>query len=568
MEDYIWEVSQPAEDAIRRLMDATGLSRACAIVLGHRGIAPEDAGAFLRPELRGLSDPYLLPGTRDAAQRLWEAVKRNERILIHGDYDTDGITASALLAGVLRDSGAEVECFIPHRIDDGYGLTPESVEKASQDGFSLLVTVDCGITGYDALRAAQECELDVVVTDHHVPGDEPVPAVAVVNPKLPGAPPSTLDLAGVGVAFKVCHAFLKLGREQGWGGHETDLRSSLDLVAIGTVADIVPLLSENRALVKHGLEVLSRQHRPGIHALCGVAKVGDIVQASDITYRLAPRLNAAGRLGDPTVSLRLLESGNVVSAAGLARELDSQNRKRQQMEEAAVNLAEAQIAEKYDLETDRSLVVWSDDWHQGVVGIVASRLARRYHRPSVVLTRDANGLLTGSGRSVRRLNLVSLMERCRESLIRFGGHAMAAGLSLELEHLDEFRVSFEASVKQVLGPESMRSELDICGHVPFAEIDDTFFEEMTSLEPFGHGNPEPVFVTHGVWPDRCIPVAGKHTRGTVCDDSGARMSFIAFGLTRDDLPPPPWDLVYTPQLNRYAGRCTPQARVVDVRSAS
>lgn len=568
MEDYIWEVSQPAEDVIQRLMDATGLGRACAIVLGHRGLGPEEAEAFLQPALSGLSDPFLLPGTREAAQRLWKAVQLNQRILIHGDYDADGITASALMAGVLRENGADVECFIPHRIDDGYGLTTESIEKATQDGFSLLVTVDCGITGYEALRAAQERQLDVVVTDHHVPGDEPLPAVAVVNPKLSGAPASTLDLAGVGVAFKVCHAFLKLGREQAWGGHETDLRSGLDLVAIGTVADIVPLLSENRTLVRHGLGVLSRQHRPGIHALCGVAKVGDVVQASDITYRLAPRLNAAGRLGDPTVSLRLLESTNVVAAASLARELDDQNRKRQQMEQEAVRLAETQIARDYDLERDRSIVVWSDDWHQGVVGIVASRLARRYHRPSIVLTRDGNGFLTGSGRSVRRLNLVSLMEKCRDSLIRFGGHAMAAGLSLELSRIDEFRVSFEAAVRQVFGPESMRSELDICGRVSFAEIGDRFFDEITSLEPFGHGNPEPVFVTHGVWPERCIPVAGKHARGTVSDDSGARMSFIAFGRTTDDFPPPPWDLVYTPQLNRYAGRCTPQARVVDVRPAT
>jgi len=292
------------------------------------------------------------------------------------------------------------------------------------------------------------------------------------------------------------------------------------------------------------------------------------VQASDITYRLAPRLNAAGRLGDPTVSLRLLEAGNVVAAAGLARELDEQNRKRQQMEEEAVGLAEAQITRDYDLGQDRSIVVWSDDWHQGVVGIVASRLARRYHRPSVVLTRDGNGFLTGSGRSVRRLNLVSLMEKCRGSLIRFGGHAMAAGLSLELDRIDEFRVAFEVAVKQVLGPESMRSELDICGRVTFAEINDRFFEEISCLEPFGHSNPEPVFVTHGVWPERSIPVAGKHTRGTVSDDSGARISFIAFGRTKADFPQPPWDLVYTPQLNRYAGRCTPQARVVDLRPAT
>ena len=567
MPDYVWQEAENSGALIQDLMDAAGVSRAIAVVLACRDIAPDQVEYFLRPDLRKLSDPYALPGTLAAARRLWEAIHLGQRILVHGDYDTDGITAAVLLASVLRENGADVECFLPHRIDDGYGLTRESIDKAAAEGYSLLVTVDCGITSYDAARAAHEHGLELIVTDHHEPGPDELCATAVVDPKLPGTDSSATDLAGVGVAFKVCHAFVKYGREHGFGGVGTDLRLGLDLVAIGTVADIVPLLRENRPLVKYGLTVLNRQQRPGVHALCEIAGVRDHVRASDITYRLAPRLNAAGRMGDPTDSLKLLQATSMAQATALARSLDKQNKKRQQVEEEAVKQAESQIAERYDLELDRAIVVWDEKWHQGVVGIVASRLARRYHRPCVVLTRDTNSQFTGSGRGVRRLNLVSLLEKCRGTLTRFGGHAMAAGLSLESESLKAFCKAFGEAVGQVLGLEAMRPQLDICGRVPFAEITGDFFGELEQLAPFGHGNPEPVFVTSGVYPEQARRVGNCHTRGIARDHSGCRMDFIAFEREPEQLPKPPWRLAYVPQMNRFGGRLTPQARVTDVQPA-
>lgn len=567
MEEYIWEMSANNDARVQALITESGVTRPIALVLDMRGIGPEKMRDFLSPSLSDIGDPYLLPGTREASERLWRAIRNGQRILIHGDYDTDGITASALLAWVLRRNGGNVECYLPHRIDDGYGLTVESITKTHASQCDLLITVDCGITSYEAVALARSRNLDLIITDHHTPGPEPLEALAVVDPKLPGAPVEIQELAGVGVAFKICHAFLKYGREHGYGGEDTDLRQGLDLVALGTVADIVPLLHENRILVRHGLRVLAGKQRPGIHALCEIAGVNEELATGDITYRLAPRINATGRLGDPSDSLRLLEADNMVDAANLARVLDEQNRERQIIEEEVVQGAEAQIERRYNLDTTRSLVVWNDGWHQGVVGIVASRLTRKYHRPSVVLTRDPQGQFTGSARSIRRLNLVDLLGECSGCLLRFGGHAMAAGLSLEEERLEEFCAKFDEAVQKVLGIESMRPIIPICGEVSFSELDDVFFQELAMLEPFGHGNPEPVFIAHGVQPERRMPAGRNHTRGMLRDVHGTRMQFIAFGRQPDAFPPPPWDVAFSPHINRFNGNAVPQLRILDVKTS-
>ena len=566
MEDYLWEIAKNNEERISTLIDETHVTRPIALVLDNRGIPPERVGEFLNPTLEGLGDPYNLQGTRESAERLWKAIHNQQRIIIHGDYDTDGITASALLAWVLRRNGGIVECYLPHRIDDGYGLTPESIAKANANENDLLVTVDCGITSYDAVKLANEKHLDIIITDHHTPGPDPMQVTALVDPKLPGSPIEIQELAGVGVAFKVCQAFLKYGHAMGYGGEDTDLSLGLDLVALGTVADIVPLLHENRILVKHGLNVLQQQRRPGVHALCDISGITNEISTSDITYRIAPRINATGRIGDPTDSLRLLEANSMMDASELARILDQQNRERQAIEEEVVHAAEEQIAQKLDLKKIRSIVVWSDNWHQGVVGIVASRLTRRYHRPSVVLTRDPSGQFTGSARSIRRLNLVDLLGECSSTLIRFGGHAMAAGLSLLEENLEQFCVQFDEAVKRVLGMDAMKPQLSICGEVTFRELDPMFFDELKLLEPFGHGNPEPIFVTKGCYPDTMRRAGQSHTKGTIFDQSNSHISFIAFSRQPEDFPPPPWTIVYTPHINRFGGMETPQIRILDVKN--
>lgn len=565
MEEYIWDISQNNEAKVQELINEANVTRPIALVLDNRGISSDKVYEFLNPSLEAIGDPFLLPGTRKASERLWKAIHEQQTIVIHGDYDTDGITASALVAWVLRRNGGKVSCYLPHRIDDGYGLTPESISKSIVNQCDLLLTVDCGITSYDAVNIAKDKKMDIIITDHHTPGNENLDVIAVVDPKLPGAPAEIQELAGVGVAYKVCQAFLKYGHEMGFGGEDTDLSLVLDLVALGTVADIVPLLHENRILVKHGIAILSQQRRPGIHALCEISGVGDTINTQDITYRLAPRINATGRMGDPTDSLKLLESTSMVTASGLARVLDQQNKERQTIEEAVVRDAEEQIAARCDLKTIRSLVVWSDNWHQGVVGIVASRLTRKYHRPSVVLTRDPNGQFTGSARSIRRLNLVDLLGECSESLLRFGGHAMAAGLSLQEDKLEEFCKKFDEAVQRVLGIDSMKPQLNVCGEVYFNELDSVFFEELRLLEPFGHGNPEPVFIAKNVTPDNMKKAGANHCKGIVYDQFGGRMQFIAFSRLPEEFPSGPWDIVYTPHINRFNGTSIPQIRILDVR---
>ncbi len=599
-ENRLWEFCEPNQETVNKLMDEALVSRPIGLVLAARGVTTDNVQSFLHPDMESLGDPYVLPGSKAAAKRLWEAIQNNQRIMIFGDYDTDGITATALLEWVLKQNGAQVTCYLPHRIDDGYGLTAASIEKNVKGQCDLLVTVDCGITSYDAAAAAREINLDLIITDHHTPGQLPEQSGAstgedlgkelpdeinkaftgsvVVDPKLweDKELEGIKDLAGVGVAYKVAAAFLKYGIENQLGGEKTDLREVLDLVALGTVADIVPLLNENRILVSQGLQVLSMQRRAGVHELCDIANVGDVLATSDITYRLAPRINAAGRMGDPTDSLRLLKADGVEQAKELAGILDRLNRERQTIEERVVAEAEEQIAERYPLGSPRgldkvrSLVVWSNSWHQGVVGIVASRLTRRYHRPSVVLTRDASGQFTGSARSLRALNLVQVLDECKDTLLRSGGHAMAAGLSLSEENLEKFSEEFDEAVKKVLKtPESVRPTLSICGEVSFSELDEVFFQELKALEPFGHGNTEPIFITRNVMPEAPLRLAGRtHTRGWLRDADGTRIQFIAFSRMPDDFPPGPWDIVYSPHINRINDTEVPQLRLHDIRPAS
>jgi single-stranded-DNA-specific exonuclease len=568
MAEFLWEIGSPDPEKIQRLITEAGVTRPVAMALADRGILPEAVATYLRPTLANLADPYTLPGALEAAKRLWQAVRNGERILIHGDYDTDGITASALMNWVLKENGAEVTVFLPHRIDDGYGLTLESIQKACTEGYSLVVTVDCGITCHEAVALAVSKGLDVVITDHHMPGPEIMTGpVAVVDPKLPGSPESLNGLAGVGVAFKVCHAFLKYGREMEFCGNETDLKEVLDLVALGTVADIVPLSHENRILVRHGLRILSEKRRPGIHALCEIANVRSPVQTQDITYRLAPRINAPGRMGDPGESFLLLQAESMSDALSLSRRLEEYNRLRQQKEEEAIAEAEKQLTERYpNLDSLRTIVVWNPTWHQGILGILASRLARKYNRPSIVLATDASGILNGSGRSVMDIDIVEVLGRCGNRLDRFGGHAMAAGLSMKPDQFEPFCLEFETAMAGMLAGTSVRPRLKILGDMMFAEMTPQFFNEFELLEPFGHDSPAPVYITNGVRVLRTDPMGGGHSRGLLQDRSGTVFPFIAFNTPPERIPAEIRSLVYAPHMNVFAGKVTPQVKIIDLEA--
>lgn len=551
----------------KELIEKFSFPRPIAVYLAARGITPENVEYFLQPSLAKLSDPYRFPGIEKAAERLWKAVLNKELILIHGDYDTDGITATALLAYVLRKNGAEVSSFIPHRFDDGYGFTPESLDKAIADLPSrcgVLITVDCGITSVEGVKSANERGVDVIITDHHEPGDELPQALALINPKIYPQLDDLHLLSGAGTSFKLSHAFVKYGREHNLGGFTTNLQDVLDYVALGTIADIVPLLGENRIMVKHGIELLKKQLRPGIRALIETSKIKTGLKPSDITFKLAPRINAAGRLGDATTALRLLEADNIVEAYRYSAMLEDYNCQRQEKEQEIYLEANEQIEKTIDIANRYSLLVAGHNWHQGVIGIVASRLARDYNRPAIVLT-IMDGEAHGSGRSIGNLNLVKVLTGTSNLLKRFGGHPMAVGLGLEEKNIKTFSEAFEKSVRQELSAEDLKETMEYDGRAEFSELDNSFFNYLDMLHPFGHRNSKPVYLFNNVRAVKCSPIGQKHCRGILIDRFNQAMDFIAFNSDPSEMRNAVLDILATPQLNDYYPDRKPQLQIVDYR---
>lgn len=562
----VWIRADIPDNLIRGLRDRLSLSRPMAMFMAARGISLDEAQKHIDAPLAGLSDPFRFPGMDKAVERIWRAIMNDETIIIHGDYDTDGVTATALVKSVLGDNGATVKAFLPHRFDDGYGLTPESLLKAieSVDGGKLMITVDCGITSHEAVAAARKRGVDVIVTDHHEPADKLPDALAVINPKVYPELADLNHLAGVGVAFKLCHAFVKYGREQKLGGFRTDLKEVLDLVTLGTVADIVPLVGENRIMVKHGLKVLERQLRPGVRALFETARVAKGLRPSDITFKLAPRINAAGRLGDADKALDLLRTNDIIEAYRFARDLDDYNRRRQSAEEDIFNQAQRQIDQKLDIENQRAIVVAGADWHQGVVGIVASRLSREYNRPTVVLSIQ-NGEAQGSGRAVGTVNMVEMLNECSDILTRYGGHPMAVGVSIKTENIEEFKFRFNQLAERKLSPTDLLGAINIDGQAEIHELDDEFFTSMERLAPFGHGHPTPIFEFKRLETVKVFQAGQNHSRGVVRDAYGHEFDFIAFNRHPDTLPGNHWDIAATPQINHFRGLNRPQLQIIDIK---
>ncbi|MBR7107911.1 MAG: single-stranded-DNA-specific exonuclease RecJ [Lentisphaeria bacterium] len=540
--------------------------RPIAVYFASRGISVDQIRDFINPRLANLSDPYRFPGIKDASARLWQAIADREPILIHGDYDTDGITASALLALVLRQNGAIVNSFIPHRFDDGYGFTPESLEKALEmfGKCGVLVTVDCGITSCEAVENAVALGIDVIVTDHHEAGSELPKALAVINPKVYPELEDLQLLSGAGAAFKLSHAFVKYGRENNLGGFQTNLEEVLDYVALGTVADIVPLLGENRILVKYGIEALRRQLRPGIRALIESSRIRSELVPSDITFRLAPRINAAGRVGDANVALKLLESECIVDAYNCAGQLEQFNRSRQEKEQEIYQDAREQIERNLAWQSPYSLLVAGRNWHQGVIGIVASRLARDYNRPTIVLTIQGDEAY-GSGRSIANLNLVEVLSRSSHLLERYGGHPMAVGIGLKTENIAPFFEEMDKEIRKQIAPSELERFIAYDGEAHLEELTPEFFTCLERLSPFGHSNQKPVYRFNDLRVIRCGAIGGgAHTRGTLQSRHG-QMDFIAFNRTVSEFSSRVLDVLATPQLNKQQPGEPAQLNIIDIR---
>ncbi len=454
----------------------------------------EEVETFLRPRLSSLSDPFLLPNMERAVKRILAALDPQERIVIFGDYDVDGVTSLALLAEMLRAYGATPDLFLPLRMEEGYGLSRESVDRCiEQHHPQLLIAVDCGTSSVVEIADLTERGVDVIVLDHHEPKADLPGCVAIVNPKINPQSPFHY-LCSVGIVFKLCHALLKRRPI------EFDLKSKLDLVALGTVADIVPLHGENRVLVQRGAMEIARTSRIGLKKLMQVAGVQLPILPEDIGYRLGPRLNAAGRLNTAEKSLRLLLTHDEGEASVLAADLDRHNRERQEVEKQIFDAAIEKIDNQFDATRDAAIVTGARGWHPGVLGIVASRIVRKYHRPAIVIGFDENGVGKGSGRSIEGLNLVQALSRCADRLDKFGGHEMAAGLALREENFDLFAETFRNAARDLLSEEALQPCMQLDHELAFSEIDIEFLRWHEMLQPFGNGNPQPLFLARKVEP--------------------------------------------------------------------
>jgi single-stranded-DNA-specific exonuclease len=519
-----WVLSpQPDPVAVEQLASALSLPHALAALLVQRDQANESAArAYLRPPLDGLSDPARLAGMAEAVEAIAATVRVKGTILVHGDYDVDGQCATALLTRALRAAGADVLPFLPHRLRDGYDFGPAGLEAARQAGASLVITCDCGITAVEAVRAARAAGIGVIVTDHHLPGEELPPAIAVIDPQRSDDTSGATTLCGAGVAFKLVQALVPaLGLSPNFPYY------LLDLVALATVADVVPLVGENRILVKHGLRLLSDSRWPGVRALLHTGGLAEReLKAGHLGFVLGPRLNAAGRIGEATDGLRLLLTDDPAEAQELARRLDGLNVERQALDQRILEEVLTQLEQEMDFDRDAGFILAGDNWHPGVVGIVASRVVERYGRPTFLIAFDGD-IGKGSGRSISRFDLHAALLSCGDLLERFGGHQMAAGLTIRRDRLDEFRERFGAIARDLLRPDDLGPEQRVDLEIGLAEATYDLERLCRYLEPCGAGNASPVFGVRGVRFAGRARVGNGHLKGAL-DDGTTRLPVIGF----------------------------------------
>jgi len=561
-----WILPLPLEPQEELLVAALASELGCPLsvagILARRGVDhPCGAADFLAPKLKRLSDPFLLPEMRAAVDRTLAAIDRNERIVLYGDYDVDGVTSLALLVRMLRAYGATPEAFLPSRIDEGYGLSPEGVARCVAT-FSpqLLIAVDCGTSSAAEIATLTAQGVDVVVIDHHeCPAALPL-CTALINPKRADAGADFQYLCSAGLIFKFCHALLKTRALP-----DFDLREHLDLVALGTVADIVPLIGENRVLVQKGLETMAHTRWAGLRALMEVAAVGAPLTPGDVGFKLGPRLNASGRLGTAQESLELLLTDDSERAHALALDLDAHNRERQRVEKVTVTEAEAQIA--FDPARDAAIIVGASGWHPGVLGIVASRICRQHHRPTLVIGFDENGLGKGSGRGIAGFSLVEALGQCAHLLEKFGGHELAAGLALRQEHFEAFSEAFKTCARAMLTDEEMVPRVKLDCEVALSEINLDFLAVHEHLQPFGMGNAQPLFLACGIQPiSEPVVLKEKHLR-LALGQNGTRHEAIFFNGAAEPLPRPPWDIAFRIERNEWRGRVSVQIQIQRIRAA-
>ena len=570
---FRWSLA-PAQPALveflARELKISPLLAQCLLNRGHS--EPEPITRFLDPKLKNLADPFLLPNMRVAVERLFAAHAAREPLVIFGDYDVDGVTSTTLLHEVLTALGWKVHCYLPHRMDEGYGLSQSGVENCLQKfPVKLLLAVDCGSTARVQVAWLRERGVEVLVLDHHQVSDPPPDAVALVNPQLStgNLQPKFTELCSAGLAFKLAHAVLKHGRENNLpGAQDFDLRPLLDLVALGTIADLVPLIGENRILVSAGLQRLTTTTRPGLVALKEVAGVEGEVGGYEVGFQLAPRLNAAGRLENAEEALQLMLARDVTTAMPIAQSLNSRNIERQKIERSISEEVTGAIRARFDPARDFVLIEGQLLWHIGVVGIVASRVLQEFYRPTFIIGGEGDEW-RGSGRSIEGFDIAAALRECDDLLLRHGGHAMAAGVTIHPDKLAAFRERMNAIAKRSLKPEQLQPSLRLDAEVTCADLSVQRMEELARLEQTGMGNPRVQFCLRNVGHERALQRMGKekqHAKMWITDGTRTHEA-VLWNAKEGSLPVGKFDLACVPELNSYNGNTRVQLKVLDWRAA-
>ena len=571
-----WRIANYEPQSIAALQQAAGIPAIVAQLLLSRGIENSDeARQFLDPKLNGLRDPAELPGATQAAELIYSAVQTQKKITIYGDYDADGMTSTAILLRCLLLLGANVDFYVPHRIDEGYSLNADALRKLAGQGVDVVVTVDCGVASVAEAELAKELGLTLIITDHHQMADTLPSAAAIVHPGLPNSEYPFTGLCGAAVAFKLAWALCQCASE---GKKVTErlrsfLMQAVGLAAIGTVCDVVPLLDENRILVRYGLGTLKAQPSIGLAALMRSTKLDakKRLEGEDIGFTIGPRLNAAGRMGQAEIAIELLTTENTQRADVIAKYLDELNIQRQTLERSITRAATKQIKASHDFENAPAFVLVDHDWHAGVIGIVAGRLSEKFHRPVVVIAGDPLGVKpgTGSARSIPGFNLHEALAECSDLLESHGGHAAAAGMKIKQKNVDAFRAAFCRVAAEQIAPTDRSAELLIDGETSLQMLTRQTVEQIECLAPFGHGNSRPVLCASEVrlsgTPKR-MGATGRHL-SMMFDQHGVKMRAVAFGggdwedeLLKADGP---LSIAFRPVINRWQGRVTVEMHLDD-----
>ncbi|HPA86205.1 MAG TPA: single-stranded-DNA-specific exonuclease RecJ [Bacteroidales bacterium] len=564
-----WVIKEKGDQAVvKQLASALGISEALANLMVQRDIrSPEEANTFFEPDLKYLHDPFMMKDMNIAVERIYSAIKRNEKILVYGDYDVDGTTAVALMYSFLKDQYSNVEYYIPDRYKEGYGVSLQGIDYAYQKNCRLIITLDCGIKAVEKVKYARSKGIDVIICDHHYPGDEIPKAVAVLDPKQPGCTYPYKELSGCGVGFKLVHAYSRV--------HNIDfdrIAGYLDLVAVSIASDIVPLTGENRILAHFGLRQLNESPSTGLREIIREAEICRALTVEDVVFKIGPRINAAGRMETGSKAVELLISRDSKLATGISKEISNFNIERRNVDRSITTEAMRMISEDKRTVNAKTTVLFNPSWKKGVIGIVASRLIETYYRPTVILT-ESNGFATGSARSVQGYDLYQAIEACSDLLESFGGHMFAAGLTMRKENIKPFMERFEKFVNNTITEEQLVPRVFVDSELTFAEINEDFHYFLNKFQPFGPENMSPVFVSRNVFDagtGRMVGSSGEHLKLDLCHESAGARSFSAIAFSQAEhfgyiKAGNPFDICYSIEMNEFRGNKNLQLNIKDIK---